>query len=243
MIPWDVIILVYKLIEKLLFNPHSRNIIQTTMFSFLLLLITVNEISAKSPVYHQIPILHNKCQELAKEISKTPSNFSVLSDVEINTLAEPLIQDLGPLSLSPTSPNRFQLTIKREDQFIPRHGSCTVAFQDSYLTCSYSFQAHESRVKLYYIVTAETPIACMDDMRPNIRVWDFVEDTECVLDFGLSCCIYDPEDYADETPSRWREFAIYSLCCVLMVMLLVYILVKIKGKVQLRKRVRRVQGL
>lgn len=176
-------------------------------------------------VQHDIPYIQRYCEELALRVASQTSLKVSPKDKEFQSIAKPILKEFPKLSISNETTNRFQLDYIRagDNVFEPRYGSCSVPYLKNYMTCSFNLIDGGTMVKFYYLLTADFITQCMEDTSPRVQAYDRVTDTDCLLNFGSSCCIFDPVVTLEVGESQLPILVAYFSGALLIIAAIVYL--------------------
>lgn len=191
-------------------------------FVGLVLLLIVSGILTHLDQQDNRVILRN-CEDL---VSKFKNKFSAnISDSQFQKFSVDLVKAYKPFPI--TENPRFLLDIKDSSgKVIKSYGNCAVPFNSTmYTLCSFTFDP-TAEVKFYYMMLSEDRIKCEEDTSPKILVWDGVLNQEFMLNFGASCCVYNPESQLPDRDNRYLVITLYSSAGILLSMFIVSLSVK-----------------
>lgn len=180
-----------------------------------------------------LPSVHQSCHELSTLVMDRISNESVKSQAEFFSFAIPIVIDFPKLSIFKNNESQCRfladLTSAAGSEEL-RYGSCSVKYLQDYLTCSFTLRDNGSNLYFNFIVESEARTMCMQDTYPSVKAWDPAKGTECILNFGSSCCVYDPKFTASEIlivrDNKLPIMVSYFSAAVLVVAAAVYLLLK-----------------
>lgn len=162
------------------------------ILSFLILVLIEPPLNLGAPrelPHYKLGIILHECHNVvlpvANQTNQTgkdglPLNFVIAGGFH----RFPLLEDRNS--------SRFLMNFK--DSFGPmldRTGTCSVRVIQDFLVCSFTFENDGAIVNMYAL-TPSKRIKCLKDTSSAIKVWDQDMNEECIVDFGSSCCVYDP---------------------------------------------------
>lgn len=160
-------------------------------------------------VQHEIPVIVNYCRN-ASILVKSEIGPRNVSDEEFEIFAQDVIKsNLGIFQV--VTNNRFLHDIKHsQGNFISRYGTCSVPFGEEFFSCLFNFHNGGSDAKIFYMYRGPDRTECMEDMSPRIVAHDRLTESNVVLNFGASCCIYNPIFVQTSDEDRWlNELPLY----------------------------------
>lgn len=189
-------------------NNHSCWMIQHIFL--LILLFTPSLLCVNPPLpIHQLPIVMRQCVDVVSTVQNSTAEFT--SD------------DFREFPLLSNNSSRFTMDYwDVNGLLLSRYGTCMVPGLTKFLTCSFVFFEDGEKVRIYNLSISTPSTGCPKDTRTMIKVWDTVEEQELLIDFGISCCIYErDEDEEKRLPKlfSWVSMILFAGLALLMVVL------------------------
>lgn len=195
--------------------------------------------SAHTLVQHDLPSVQQYCQDLSSLVIDRLSNESVTSDERFANIAIPIVKEFPRVPIyNGESHCRFLTDLNTSaGKFESRYGSCSVPYLKGYLTCSFTLQDNGSTLQFNFIMEAAARTMCMEDTYPRIKAWDASKGTECILNFGSSCCLYDPKNTEEPSPkiNKLPIIVSYVSAALLAVAAVVYLLLMAMERLNTKK--------